>query len=579
MSTRISRRLIPLISTALLVAAPTLSAQHGLLPFYGDAANDEMGRSVSGAGDVNNDGFDDIIVGARGDDTNGAQAGAARVLSGADGSTLYTFFGDSTGDLFGVTVSGAGDVNNDGNDDVIVGAWGDDPNGGQSGSATVYSGLDGSVLHTFNGDAANDRFGISVSGAGDVNNDGNDDLIVGARWDDDGGANAGSARVFSGVDGSTLYTFHGLAAGDEFGYSVSGAGDVNNDGNDDVVVGAYFDDTNGADAGSARVLSGVDGAVLYTFYGDSASDFLGLSVSGAGDVNNDGNADVIAGAYGDDDNGDRAGSARVYSGVDGSTLYTFFGDSAVDYFGSAVSDAGDINEDGYDDLLVGAERDDDNGGSSGSARVLSGVDGSILFTVFGASGNDAFGVSVSSAGDFNGDSHPDFVVGAYGDDTTAAEAGSAQVFTGFSCCTTVGTTCTIAPCEVCPTMVAGTSGGAPTLGNNGFALELNNAPANTQFAILGISQGACVLPGETFLIPFCETIKVAQPMDFLGVMPFTAGISTCTTNISVPAQVPPDIIFVGWNLSMQWVISCDSASIVGRSVSNCVNFTITDTDA
>ena len=565
-------------TSALCVVMPALSAQHGLQQFNGGMAGDELGRSVSGAGDVNNDGYDDIIVGARGDDTNGAQAGGARVISGADGTDLYTFYGDASGDLFGVSVSGAGDVNNDGYADVIVGAWGDDPNGPESGAARVFSGVDGAVLYTFTGDSTDDRFGISVSDAGDVNDDGFDDVIIGARRDDDGGSNAGSARVHSGQDGSILYTFFGVAADDEFGYSVSGANDVNNDGYDDVIVGAYLSDTNGASAGSARVLSGVDGAVLYTFLGDAAADYFGYSVSGAGDVNNDGNADLIVGAYGDDDGGDRAGSARVLSGVDGAILYTFFGNNAVDFFGSAVSNAGDLNQDGHADLLVGAERDDDNGGSSGSARLLSGIDGTILFELYGATNGNAFGVSLAAAGDFNGDSHPDFVVGAYGVDTNGSQSGGARVFSSFTCCTTVGTTCTIAPCETCPTMAATTNGGQPILGNTTFALELNNAPANMEFAILGLTSSPCETPGDDFNIPFCDTIKLSQPMDFVAVMPFTAGVTTCSTSVIVPAAVPSDPIFLGWALGAQWLISCDSGSVAGRSVSNCLNFTITDTD-
>ncbi|MHC4515677.1 MAG: hypothetical protein ACYS5W_18520, partial [Planctomycetota bacterium] len=198
-------------------------------------------------------------------------------------------------------------------------------------------------LYTFNGDSAGDRFGGSVSGAGDVNRDGFADLIVGARYDDNNGNNSGSARVLSGRDGKILYTFNGDAAGDEFGNSVSGAGDVNRDGHADVIVGAPTDDNNGSnkgsDSGSARVLSGKDGKILYTFDGDSPGDYFGSAVSAAGDVNGDGHGDLIVGAYADDNKGSDSGSARVLSGKDGKILYTFDGDSPGDYFGSAVSAA------------------------------------------------------------------------------------------------------------------------------------------------------------------------------------------------------------------------------------------------
>ena len=414
----ISRFSLPLslLASCALAITPTF-AQTSVVthePLFNFQSAGGFDRSVSDAGDVNGDGFDDLIVGISfpPGNGNGFSSGNAQVFSGVDGSVLYNFDGDVSGDQFGTSVSGAGDVNGDGFSDLIVGAPRDNPNGLSSGSARVFSGVDGSVLYTFDGDTSGDRFGQSVSGAGDVNGDGFDDLIVGGPEDSNNGDLSGTVRVHSGVDGRVLYSLFGDSPNDRFGVSVSGAGDVNGDGFDDLIVGIPGDDNNGASSGSARVFSGVDGRVLYTFDGDSLFDRFGVSVSGAGDVNGDGFDDLIVGASGDDPNGLSSGSARVFSGVDGRVLYNFDGDMSDGEFGSSVSGAGDVNGDGFDDLIVGAPFDGD---FTGSAQVFSGVDGSVLYNFDGDDPNTdpsagGFGGSVSGAGDVNGDGVADFIV-------------------------------------------------------------------------------------------------------------------------------------------------------------------------
>jgi hypothetical protein len=419
---------------AVLALAAIVSGAHGQyvgVPsflFKGDAANDAFGIAVANAGDVNGDGFDDVIVGAYQDDNNGTDSGSIRVYSGASGALLYAFNGAAAGDRFGLAVAGAGDVNADGRADFIVGADGTDTNGQNSGSARVFSGANGATLYTFLGDSALDWLGFAVSGAGDVNGDGRADLIVGAMGDDNNGIGSGSARVFSGATGAILYTFNGDAAGDELGRSVNSAGDVNGDGRADLIVGAALDDNTFSGAGSARVYSGLSGAILYTFNGSSPGEQFGWEVAGVGDVNGDGRPDVAVGSLsGDFNENDNVGAARIYSGANGAILYTFFGDTPGGRFGSAISRAGDVNGDGRADIIVGDSSTDNNGQNSGSARVFSGADGAVLATFNGNSAFDGFGNAVS-AGDINDDGLSDLIVAAADDDPNGTDSGSVRVY-------------------------------------------------------------------------------------------------------------------------------------------------------
>jgi hypothetical protein len=397
---------------AILLCAPPATAQivGGDWPthyqFDGPMAESHFGVSVSNAGDVNNDGFDDLVIGAPYTPIGGLlNGGIAIVHSGADGSILYQFNAAALGENLGYSVSNAGDVNNDGFDDIIVGApfrygavaW--------SGSASVYSGADGSTLHLFDGAVDFDNHGFSVSNAGDVNADGFADLFVGAPGAGPGGIyRAGSAFVYSGANGTTLFQFDGSTPDSRFGFSVSNAGDVNADGFDDLIVGDMFADPGAlANAGSAFVYSGANGAILYQFDGATADDEFGTSVANAGDVDGDGFDDLIVGAgnatpggiYG-------AGSAFVYSGANGATLFQFDGLGVGDGLGQAVSIAGDINVDGFTDLIVGG---------TNSAFLFSGEDGSILQRFNGPLG-EHFGTSVSNTGDIHGDGRANVIVGA-----------------------------------------------------------------------------------------------------------------------------------------------------------------------
>ena len=387
-------------------------------------------------GDVNGDGIPDFIVGAHLADPDGKNsAGNAYVYSGADGVLLYQKTGDATGDRFGNSVSLIGDLNGDAREDFIVGAYLADPGGtADAGSAYVYSGTNGNLLYQNNGDSTGDEFGTSVSRAGDVNGDGKADFIVGAPFANTGGQTVGSAYVYSGADGTLIYRMDGATSGDKFGSAVSGAGDVNGDGRDDFIVGSPKADPPGKNnAGRAYVFSGTDGSLLHQKDGGAASDQFGISVSGVGDADGDGKGDFIVGANFADPGGvSLAGSAYIYSGANGLLLYQKTGDAAQDLFGAAVSAAGDVNGDALGDFIVGAWGANVPLSNAGSAYVFSGADGSLLYQKTGDAVGANFGLSVSAAGDVDRDGRGDFIVGAQGTDPSAGltDAGSAYVFSG-----------------------------------------------------------------------------------------------------------------------------------------------------
>jgi FG-GAP repeat protein len=397
----------------------------------GQTTHDQFGYSVANAGDIDGDGIDDLILGApKAPSGNLIRSGSAFVISGADQSVLYRWNGTLDRASFGQSVAAAGDVNLDGYGDLIVGA----PAEGRYGKAYVYSGKDGSMLHSWSGTPKNPSLGTSVSSAGDVNQDGHADLIIGAPRADPGGVyDAGSALVYSGKDGYLLYKWGGFRPEDYFGTSVAGTGDVNQDGFDDLLVGAPYPRGSFYDSqpGSAYLYSGADGSILHQWEGESANSDFGHSVARVSDLDGDGISDLIIGAPFAAPNGLRAaGSAFVYSGATGSLIHRFHGQAAKDQFGWAVASAGDIDGNGIDDLIIGANNATPNGKLwAGSAFAYSGVDGALIRQWDGEATRDRLGSSVSSAGDSNLNGRSEVILGApFASPLGAHEAGTAYVY-------------------------------------------------------------------------------------------------------------------------------------------------------
>ncbi len=499
----------------------TLDGTNGFV-LNGVDAGDDSGRSVSSAGDVNGDGIDDLIIGAGGAYSS---AGGSYVVFGRDtsvgaagfGGTLdlgtlegtmgFVLTGVDAGDLSGSSVSSAGDLNGDGFDDLIIGARSADPEGKRNaGESYVVFGRDTSVggagfgatldLGTLNGANgfvltgvdAGDKSGGSVSRAGDVNGDGVADLIIGAfSADPSEKSSAGESYVVFGRDtsvgasgfGGTLdlgtlegtmgFVLTGVDAGDLSGSSVSSAGDLNGDGFDDLIIGARSADPEGKrNAGESYVVFGrdtsvggagfgaeldlgtLDGTHGFVLTGVDDRDYSGSSVSSAGDVNGDGVDDLIIGAHEADTGGNfgagesyvvfgrdmSAGEASFSASLDLGTLngdngFVLTGVDAGDFSGYSVSSAGDVNGDGVDDLIIGAVAADSSeslsagesyvvfgrnmsagGVGFGDTLDLSMLNGANGFVLAGVDAGDLSGLSVSSAGDVNGDGVDDLIVGA-----------------------------------------------------------------------------------------------------------------------------------------------------------------------
>lgn len=363
-----------------------------------------------------------------------AALGMAVALSWASAATatwqqVRSVLGEKSLDNFGIAVAGAGDLNGDGFDDQIIGAYlHEEPGFSNSGRVYVLSGADGSFLYTFDGVASGDQFGHRVA-AGDVDGDGVNDVIIAARLQDSNGTNSGRVYVFDGATGATMaiLTLDGDVAGAEFGLGIA-AEDMNGDGRADIIVGSRLHDSPGlTNNGKVHVYSGASTTavpvLLFSVEGEGTGDLFGFAVTGLGDVNGDGLGDIAVGAIRHDGpNGVDSGKVYVYAGgttgadlpAAAAALYTLDGDAASDDFGVAVAGAGDVDGDGAGDIIIGAQR-----AFSGRGRVYvhSGATGSPrLFTFTGdAPGGinvgHRLGVTVAGGGDTNCDGVPDIIAG------------------------------------------------------------------------------------------------------------------------------------------------------------------------
>lgn len=409
-----------------------------------------LGRAQA-VGDINGDGYQDLVIGAHsaaGTSVGHVYIvyGQADMLSALSLSsvTVTELTGASVADQAGVAVA-VGDLNNDSYDDIVVGANNDDVSGTNSGTAyVVYGGTDQiasgslSAFPRFLPEASGDGLGGAVA-IGDFNNDGNQDILLGANRNDDGASNAGSMYIYYGdnttitsnVSVSGYYELTGEAASNSAGSALT-VGDFDNDGYDDFVVGAL----NYGGIGAAYVVYGQDMTNSATttslssatrFSTGSTGDTFG-SVLAVGDINGDGYSDLAIGASGSDVSGTNAGAVNVLYGTSSDWTTSSFA-SAIAITGKAAADSAgtavhieDMNKDGFAELMIGAINNADGGAAAGSVYIINGASTALTSTgvetlasheFTGEVAENSFGRSIATP-DFNGDGVPELTIGAPG---------------------------------------------------------------------------------------------------------------------------------------------------------------------
>ena len=433
----------------------------------GAVAGDRAGTSVAGVGDVDGDGVGDVVIGGPKHDARGPESGAVWLLRGpitGDVSVTdatATMLGIQAGTEAGTAVSAAGDVDGDGYADVLLGAERGKGGGNDAGEAYLMHGPLSGALPLFDadlrvlGEYAYDLAGGAVAPVGDITGDGFGDFAVGAVGYGDGGFQArGGVYLVSGalsgiVDLSTATArVFGAARYDRLGSGVAGPVDANGDGTGDLVYGGYtYPENRGQGAVFITYgpvtgnVSAADAPVAFTGPSDGA--WAGKAIS-VGDTNGDGHVDLVVGAPGYTDGASQQGAVFVVLGpLDASRdLATadgmFTGRNELDLAGASVDLSGDLNRDGNADLVVGAPGADSGGGDSGGAYAYygpvsgTGALGAADIIINATTSGDAVGSAVRFAGDLNGDGLQDLLIGAPTSDAAALDAGAAYVLMGTS---------------------------------------------------------------------------------------------------------------------------------------------------
>jgi hypothetical protein len=341
-----------------------------LLEASGGAALDHFGWSVSAAGDWNQDGRGDLAVGAPDADWVGPDSGAVWVLSGLDGSLLHSFYGAGPFERLGMALHSAGDLDGDGGDELLLGA----PfAAGERGRVELRASGSGALLWSTLGNAPGDRLGTALAGGADLDQDGTCDWLVGC---DQGGLGTGYVLVIDGFSKALVHTLWGASPGGRFGASLAMLTALPSASGAHFAVGAPA----AQETGRVTVFHGLTRAVLAGLGGSSPQEQFGHSLCCAGDVDQDGFADLAVGSPYSDQWGASSGSVRLYSSANWNLVNRHVGAFGGDRFGWALAPAGDLDQDGRADLWIGAPKQDLGFADGGAVHAFSGRDSSPFAT-------------------------------------------------------------------------------------------------------------------------------------------------------------------------------------------------------